>query len=138
MPLEEGARPPDREATGGTRRRAVRPQVLPRPRVQVQEGRLLHQEAHHKPRRGEVQGGEGGEAHRRQGVLPNPGRPGREAEEVLQGREDDLRRVRLEDELWERQHRVRDGDRDPRPQTDDTQLRPGVGPEAAGGEQDSR
>ena len=138
MPLEEGARPPDREATGGTRRRAVRPQVLPRPRVQVQEGRLLHQEARHKPGRREVQGGESGKAHRRQGVLPRPGCPGCEAEEVLQGCTDEVCGVRVEAELRGRQHRVRDGHRDPGAQTDDTQLRPGAGAEAAGGEQDSR
>jgi len=96
MPLEEGAHPSHRGAAGGAYRRAVRPQVQPVP--PLQEGRLLHQEARHKPRRGQVQGEEGDPPGRRQGLHIHPGGPGHQAEEVLQGRTDELRRVRVEDE----------------------------------------
>jgi len=61
-----------------------------------------------------------------------------EATEVLQGRPDEAGGVRIHHELRRRAQGVRDRDGDPRPQADHPQLRPGISPPAAGGQQDGR
>ena len=109
----------------------MRPHVQPRP--PLPERRLLRQEPRHVPGRDQVQSQEDHQAKRWPNIYPHPGGPEHKTRKVLPRRQDEARRVRLEDELRRRVPRVRDRDQRPRTQADDTRLRRGDSSKAAGG-----
>ena len=114
----------------------MRPQIQQRP--QLQERRLLHQDPRHRPRRDPFQGQKDRQEERQQGILTHSGGPGREEAQVFQGRPNETGRVRLEDELRRRMHRVRDRHRRPRAQADHPQLCQGDSSKTPRGQQDGR
>ena len=114
----------------------MRLQVQPRP--PLQEGRHLREEPRNTPGRDHLHGETGHQPQGRQRALTHIRGPRREATEVLQGRPDEAGGVRIHHELRRRAQGVRDRDGDPRPQADHPQLRPGISPPAAGGQQDGR